>query len=166
MNRRLVDLALRNGLALACLCACGDHEVEVTDQLTPAEHRSAEAVSAVPRTIDRGDGCLVEVLLDGPGRELVAGDEVILAYDARVCGAEAPFASTRDWVEACRVKLGPTGDPPLIAGLVRGLTGLTVGTKARIEVPPALAYGREGLPAAGIPADASLVFEVEILGVH
>ena len=166
MNRRCVGVTLGLAFALACLCACSDDEIQVADEQTPAVQHTADLAPAVPRTIDRGDGCLVEVLSEGRGRTLVSGDEVLLAYEARVCGAETPFASTRDWSEPCRAKLGPTGDPPLIAGLVRGLTGLTVGTKARIEVPPALAYGREGLPAAGIPADASLMFEIEVLGVR
>jgi FKBP-type peptidyl-prolyl cis-trans isomerase len=155
-------------LALLLTLACGrsedGHDLE-------AEGPREEVVSSVtavagPRTVDRGSGCLVDVIVEGKGRELAAGDEVIFAYEARVCGADAPFASTREWTQPCTAKLDTTGHPPLIAGLVRGLIGLTIGTKARIEVPAELAYGKEGLPSAGIPADAALVFDVEVLGIR
>jgi FKBP-type peptidyl-prolyl cis-trans isomerase FkpA len=41
---------------------------------------------------------------------------------------------------------------------------MKVGGKARIVCPPALAYGAEGRP--GIPPNAPLVFEVELLGIE
>ena len=53
-----------------------------------------------------------------------------------------------------------------MAGLARGLEGLKAGSKATITVPPALAYGKAGLPGAGIPANATLVFEVQVSGVR
>jgi FKBP-type peptidyl-prolyl cis-trans isomerase len=37
---------------------------------------------------------------------------------------------------------------------------------ARIEIPPALAYGKDGIPGSSVPPDETLVFEVEILGVR
>ncbi len=163
---------------LAVLSACSDDEINVDGDANSAERASSEPASTDsslvrsraddprPRKLDRGRGCYVDLLVEGPGRALAAGDEVIFTYEARVCGADAPFASTREWTEPCVAKLDTTGNPPLIAGLVRGLTGLTIGTKARIEVPPELAYGKEGLPSAGIPADAALVFEVEVLGIR
>jgi FKBP-type peptidyl-prolyl cis-trans isomerase len=172
MSRSLVERFCPLAIVLALAAACSDDELDVEG--TPAEHASAADAAPSKRPLaagefaklDRGDGCYVDLLVEGPGRALAAGDEVIFAYDARVCGAEAPFASTRDWITPCVAKLDSSGHPPLIAGLVRGLTGLTVGTKARIEVPPELAYGKEGLPSAGIPADSALVFDVEVLGIR
>ncbi len=162
---------------LAVLAACSDDEIGVDGDATSAEHASTEQASTnsalahpptdgAARKLDRGNGCFVDLFVEGSGRALAAGDEAIFAYEARVCGADAPFASTREWTQPCTAKLDTTGNPPLIAGLVRGLIGLTIGTKARIEVPPELAYGKEGLPSAGIPADAALVFDVEVLGIR
>lgn len=50
-----------------------------------------------------------------------------------------------------------------IPGMVEGLQKLAVGGKARLYVPPHLAYGDDG--SQGIPPAATLVFEVELLEV-
>jgi FKBP-type peptidyl-prolyl cis-trans isomerase len=50
-----------------------------------------------------------------------------------------------------------------IAGMVEGLSKIGVGGKAKLYVPPQLAYGDTG--NQGIPPGATLIFEVEVLGV-
>ncbi|MDJ0870038.1 MAG: FKBP-type peptidyl-prolyl cis-trans isomerase [Myxococcota bacterium] len=47
----------------------------------------------------------------------------------------------------------------------KGLTRLRVGEKAQLTCPPATAYGLRGSPPR-IPPNATLVFEVEIIGVE
>lgn len=159
-------LSIQFAIVFTILAGCGRDEELVTLREPPETPSNANVTLDVPRKIDRGDGCFVDVLAEGSGRALAAGDEAILAYEARVCGADVPFASTRGSLEPFIARLDPSSRPALIPGLVRGLIGLTIGTKARIEVPPELAYGKGGLPAAGIPADASLVFDVEVLGAR
>lgn len=130
----------------------------------PAEEPRAKAPAAeVPRTIDRGDGCIVEITQDGSGAVAHIGDEVTLAYEAHVKDTEQTIASTHGWDVACRIRLGERG---VLPGLSRGLDGIRVGSKAKIEVPPALGYGPDGCPGSKVPADATLVFEVELLGVR
>jgi FKBP-type peptidyl-prolyl cis-trans isomerase len=50
-----------------------------------------------------------------------------------------------------------------IPGMVEGLSKVGVGGKAKLYIPPQLAYGDNG--SQGIPPGATLVFEVEVLGV-
>ena len=117
----------------------------------------------VPRTVEKGDGCTVEITEDGAGAVANFGDEVALACEARVKDGEAKFLSTAGWDVPLRIRIG---DPAVLPGLSRGLLGLSAGTRARIEVSPALGYGAKGSPSAGIPADATLVFDVEVVGAR
>jgi len=53
----------------------------------------------------------------------------------------------------------------LIPGWVEGIQLMKVGAKYRFVIPPELAYGQRGSPPK-IGADATLVFEVELLGIE
>lgn len=45
-----------------------------------------------------------------------------------------------------------------------GVQNMKAGEKARLVCPPQLAYGSRGVPGT-IPPDATLVFEIELLGI-
>jgi FKBP-type peptidyl-prolyl cis-trans isomerase FkpA len=52
-----------------------------------------------------------------------------------------------------------------IQGWHRGILGMRVGGRRRLVIPPDLAYGSQS-PGGGIPANATLVFDVELLSVQ
>jgi FKBP-type peptidyl-prolyl cis-trans isomerase len=56
------------------------------------------------------------------------------------------------------------GAGQVIAGWDQGLVGMRVGGRRRLVVPPSLAYG--GARNRSIPANATLVFDVELLEVQ
>jgi FKBP-type peptidyl-prolyl cis-trans isomerase len=130
---------------------------------TEAARSEATPSEPVPRTIDKGDGWTIEITKDGYGPPARIGDEVSLAYTAKKKSDDQVIASTRDWTAPFRMRLGEKGVMP---GLARAIEGLRAGSTARIEIPPALAYGKDGNPGANVPANETLVFEVEVLGIR
>eukprot|EP01116_Phalansterium_solitarium_P001117 TRINITY_DN1089_c0_g1_i2.p1 TRINITY_DN1089_c0_g1~~TRINITY_DN1089_c0_g1_i2.p1 ORF type:complete len:228 (+),score=101.74 TRINITY_DN1089_c0_g1_i2:117-800(+) len=57
------------------------------------------------------------------------------------------------------------GTGKVIRGWDEGLVTMSVGEKAKLVIEPEWAYGKKGMPDAGIPPNATLTFEVELLSV-
>jgi len=59
------------------------------------------------------------------------------------------------------------GAGQVIRGWDEGVAGMSVGSKRKLTIPPALGYGAAGAAGAGgvIPGNATLVFEVELLEI-
>jgi FKBP-type peptidyl-prolyl cis-trans isomerase len=104
----------------------------------------------------------------GTGAEAVKGKAVTVhytgwLYDASGTDPYGPqFDSSRDRGEPFVFALG-TGT--VIKGWDQGVAGMKVGGKRTLIIPPELGYGSRGAGGV-IPPNATLVFDVELLGVQ
>jgi len=108
---------------------------------------------------DKGE-LIIEDLVVGQGVEAKEGNVITVNYTGWLEN-ETQFDSS----------LSPGRDPLLItlgAGQViqgwdEGIPGMKVGGKRRLTIPPHLGYGNQAVGA--IPANSTLIFEVDLLGV-
>jgi FKBP-type peptidyl-prolyl cis-trans isomerase len=104
----------------------------------------------------------------GTGTEATAGKTVSVHYTGWLFDASAPdnkgkkFDSSRDRGEAFEF---PLGAGRVIAGWDQGVAGMKVGGNRTLTIPPEMGYGARGAGAV-IPPNATLVFDVELLGVR
>ena len=103
----------------------------------------------------------------GVGDEAVAGKHVTVHYTGWLFDAAAPeqkgqkFDSSRDRGDPFAFALGAG---QVIAGWDQGVAGMKIGGSRTLIIPPELGYGARGAGGV-IPPNATLVFDVELLGV-
>lgn len=106
------------------------------------------------------EGLGIEDLVEGDGAEAMRGKSVEVHYTGTLSNGDK-FDSSHDRGTPFSF---PLGGGRVIAGWDLGVVGMKVGGKRKLTIPPSLAYGERGVPGA-IPPNATLVFEVELLGV-
>jgi FKBP-type peptidyl-prolyl cis-trans isomerase len=102
----------------------------------------------------------IDTLVAGRGVQPAKGSQVTVHYTGWLTTGEK-FDSSVDRDEPFAFALG---EGEVIAGWDQGVAAMRVGDKAKLTIPPELAYGARGFPGA-IPPNATLIFEVELLAV-
>jgi FKBP-type peptidyl-prolyl cis-trans isomerase len=103
----------------------------------------------------------IETLKEGTGAVAEDGKMVVVHYTGTLTNG-TKFDSSVDRGEPFSFNLGKG---QVIKGWDLGVKGMKVGEKRKLTIPGSLAYGSNGVPGA-IPANATLIFEVELLEVR
>ena len=146
MNTRIDALLVSVGLALSSVVACGDNPAAPTVNVPFSTTDLVVGSGATAST-----GQTVTVAYTGWLYEEGTADNKGTQFDQT--SAESPFSFV-------------LGAGQVIAGWDQGLVGMKVGGRRWLVIPPALAYGTQGAGGALIPPNATLIFEVELLGVN
>lgn len=73
---------------------------------------------------------------------------------------------TKEVVESCENFVFQLSDLEVVQGLDMAIALMDVGEKAEIKCTARFAYGKLGLPSKNIPADASIIYTVELVSAH
>ena len=107
------------------------------------------------------DTLIKEDLVVGTGADATSGQKVTVHYTGWLMNG-TKFDSSKDRRDPFVFSLGKG---QVIKGWDEGVQGMKVGGKRKLTIPPAMGYGSRGAGGV-IPPNATLVFEVELLGVE
>jgi FKBP-type peptidyl-prolyl cis-trans isomerase len=142
------------------MSACGTDSTAPDIPSNPAVETYASTLGVnIAAMTERNDNLYVQDLVVGTGAEAIVGRTVRVTYsgylisgsrfDSNVGGSPFSFV---------------LGGGQVIAGWDQGVVGMKVGGKRRLVIGSSLGYGRQG--SGPIPANATLVFDVEVLNVQ
>jgi peptidylprolyl isomerase len=103
----------------------------------------------------------IEDLQEGTGQAVKSGDTIVIHYKGMLEDGTV-FDSSYDRGQPFTTQIG-VGQ--VIKGWDEGVPGMKVGGKRRLTIPPSLGYGEAGAPPT-IPPNATLIFEVELVGIQ
>ncbi len=122
-----------------------------------AARKAAPTQEAV---VNPNDGFAVSELRVGAGPQASNGKTLTLKYQSWIgSDSDKPLHDSRSLRAPFTLVLG---EGKCISGFEKGLEGMRPGGRRRLTLPPALAYGKEGVPGS-VPPNATLVFDVELL---
>jgi FKBP-type peptidyl-prolyl cis-trans isomerase FkpA len=106
-------------------------------------------------------GLKYDDLAVGSGAEAKAGRTVSVHYTGWLTDGKK-FDSSKDRGQPFQFALGAG---QVIKGWDEGVQGMKIGGRRKLTIPPGLGYGARGAGTV-IPPNATLIFEVELLGVN
>jgi FKBP-type peptidyl-prolyl cis-trans isomerase FkpA len=152
LSIRRVGLVLRGALALSAAAA-------LAIPAAWAQSASTQAAPSGAASVTSSSGLRYTSLKEGTGASPQAADTVRVHY-------RGTFPDGREF-DSSHSRGQPAQFPlnRVIRCWTEGVQMMKVGGKAQLICPPAIAYGERGTPGGPIPPNATLHFEVELLGI-
>jgi peptidylprolyl isomerase len=165
------------GLALAAaLSACGSSSSASGVVLAPSGGATAASVPTTAKpppalatkpvvTVPKGPApksLVVKTLVPGTGKPVLSGQTVTVNYVGVLYKTGKEFDSS--W-KRNQPFTTPLSAGSVIPGWVKGLSGVKVGSRVELIIPPNLAYGKAGQPPT-IPPNSTLVFVIDVLSAQ
>lgn len=120
----------------------------------------SDAAPAGP-VVTTASGLQYQDLVIGTGTEATVGRTVSVHYTGWLADGSV-VDSSRERGQPIEFPLGTTG---IIQGWNEGITGMKVGGRRKLTIPPSLGYGEAGRPPR-VPPNATLTFDVELMAVN
>jgi peptidylprolyl isomerase len=162
MDRRVIGLLVAGGIlavvVIVILVSRGGGSSDDTskaDISVPNGPTIALPTGAPPTSLD------VKDLKTGTGAPAKSGDQVSVQYIGVLYDNGSKFDSSYDHGQPFSFKLG---GGQVIPGWDQGVTGMKVGGRRELIIPPDLAYGAQGQPPT-IPPNATLVFVIDLVSI-
>ncbi len=150
-------------------------ENQVQDEATNNTNMTEEQINSLKNTMEQNIKTLGNFtpvlktanlekidLVVGTGAEVKADATVSVHYTGAVAATGVIFQASKDF--------GPTPVTFPLSGVIKGWTdgipGMKVGGTRRLVIPADQAYGATPPPGSGIPANADLVFDVELISIQ
>jgi FKBP-type peptidyl-prolyl cis-trans isomerase len=154
MTTRYIIIGLVAAIGLAILVtACAKKEAQ--------NQQPQENTAAGGQVITTSSGLQYQILQEGSGTAALSGKKVSVHYTGWLTDGKK-FDSSVDRGQPFQFQLGAG---QVIKGWDEGVAGMKIGEKRKLTIPSGLAYGPQGRPGA-IPPNATLIFDVELLGVQ
>ena len=118
-----------------------------------------DQAAAEPEAVKSASGLVYKTMTAGTGASPKASDTVKVHYHGTMPDGRV-FDSSVQRGEPVEFALNQ-----VIPCWTEGVQKMKVGEKARFVCPPEIAYGAGGTPDGTIPPGATLVFEVELIGI-
>jgi len=165
-------MLLRPALALCALalltgCVTSDDPTPAPDASMPQPNVAQEPAAPPPGRMAAAaqpaaprDGVQRTDIKVGTGPEARSGQRVRVHYTGKLTNGTTFDSSVGKQPFTFNLGAGE-----VIRGWDLGVAGMKVGGRRKLTIPPELGYGARGAPPQ-IPPNATLVFEVDLLGVE
>ncbi len=103
----------------------------------------------------------IEDVKEGTGSAVQAEDIITVNYEGTLLNG-TKFDSSFDRHQPLDIQIGVG---KVIKGWDQGIIGMKIGGRRILTIPSSLAYGQQGAGGGIIPANAALVFKIELLDI-